>query len=215
MFGRAARLAWGCQPESFSDQRFRAGTPACIAAGTPPEPSSWKCRPYVALSRLDAQQPRPRRHRRNIANCDTPGFKASRTLFSDWLAGRVGPSRRGGRVVAYTQDRATYRERSGPLTHTANPFDLAISRHGFFTVNTAQGPRLTRAGRFDRSRTARSAMRTATRCWTRPASRSLSPADTRSIAGDGTISSENGQIGRIGVVQPSRREPAAGLRATG
>ncbi len=59
----------------------------------------------------------------------------------------------GGRTVAYTQDRATYREQAaGALTQTGNPLDLALSGAGFFTVQTKAGPMLTRAGRFDLQR---------------------------------------------------------------
>ena len=173
---------------------------------------------YVALSRMMAQQRSLEVTATNLANASTPGFKAERMLFSDWL-GRQNQvdTPPGGKTVAYTQDRATYREQAaGPLTHTANPFDIAVSGDGYFTVDTARGPRLTRAGRFTPMADGRmgdqdgNALLDSTGKPLRVAS-----TDTRiTIAADGSVSSENGPLGRIGLVQPtdSRRVTAEGAR---
>src|SRR6185312_7646828 len=149
---------------------------------------------YVALSRLAAQQRAMDVTAANLANASTPGFKASRMLFTDWLSSQTGTnSPRGERSVAFTQDRATYREQApGTLQQTGNPLDLAISGEGYFTVSTPQGPRLTRAGRFspladgtigdsDGNSVLDSAGQKIR----------LSPTDTRlTIAADGTVSGE-------------------------
>jgi flagellar basal-body rod protein FlgF len=161
----------------------------------------------IALSRLVAQSRALDVTATNLANSGTAGFRAERVLFSDWLARE--PSRAeppGGKTLAYTQDRATYRERqSGPLEHTANPLDLALaSAAGWFTVRTSNGPRLTRAGHFQLDATG-AIVDEQGQALLDTAGRPLAttPADTRlTVAGDGTLSSENGQIGKIGVVQP-------------
>ena len=161
---------------------------------------------YVATSRLVAQQRGMDVMANNIANAGTPGFKAERLLFSDWVARQPNArTPRGGQTIAFTQDRATYRENeAGSVSHTANPFDIAIASDGFFTVGTAQGPRLTRAGRFGLTPDGTvadadgDALLDATG---RPVQ--IAQADTRiTVAGDGTISSENGTIGKIGIVRP-------------
>jgi flagellar basal-body rod protein FlgF len=106
-------------------------------------------------------------------------------------------------TVAYAQDRATYRDpRQGTLSQTGNPLDLAIGTDGFFTVQTANGPRLTRAGHFELSPGGAIADDQGEPLLdTNGRPLQLAPADTQiSIAGDGTISSQNGQIGKIGVV---------------
>jgi flagellar basal-body rod protein FlgF len=162
----------------------------------------------IALSRLVAQQRALDVTATNLANAATPGYRAERTLFSDWLQREpAGTEPPGGRLVAYTQDRATYRDRqTGTLQHTANPLDIAITgQAGWFTVATAQGPRLTRAGHFALSATGAIVDEQGNALLdTTGKPLQTAPADTRiSIAGDGTISSENGQIGRIGVVQPA------------
>ena len=162
---------------------------------------------YVALSRLSAQQRALDVSASNLANSGTPGFKSSRVLFSDWLSNQVGTTAPpGDRTIAYTQDRATYREQqSGVLEHTANPLDLAIAGNGFFTVNTPRGPRLTRAGHFTQQ-----ADGTISDIEGNPLLDAagkpmhLSPTDaTITVTADGSVSSESGPIGRIGVVQPA------------
>jgi flagellar basal-body rod protein FlgF len=104
----------------------------------------------IAVSRLAAQQRTMDVMANNIANADTPGFKAERVLFSDWLSRQTGGGAPpGAGTIAYPQDRATWREQqAGTLTHTGNTFDVAMTGDGYFTVNTPRGPRLTRDGRF-------------------------------------------------------------------
>ena len=161
----------------------------------------------VATSRLVAQQRAMDVIAGNIANANTPGFKAERVQFSDWLSRQSGTRGTPGEPsIAYTQDRATWREQhAGTLTHTGNPFDLALTGDGYFTVGTPRGPRLTRNGRFGLmpSGTVADAAGNAL-LDTNGQPVQLSANDTQiSIAGDGTVSSENGQLGKIGVVRPS------------
>ncbi len=161
----------------------------------------------IATSRLVAQQRALDVTADNLANANTPGYKAERVQFSDWLSRQSGGTTPpGGNPIAYTQDRATWREQqAGSLTHTGNPLDVAVTGTGYFTVNTANGPRLTRDGRFGllpSGTIADTAGNPVLDNNGQPIQ--LAPTDTRiTIAGDGTVSSENGQIGKIGVVQPS------------
>jgi flagellar basal-body rod protein FlgF len=161
---------------------------------------------YIAASRLTAQERALGVVADNIANASTPGYKAQRVLFSDYISRQTrAHAPPGGAEIAYTQDRATWRDRrDGALAHTGNPFDLAIAGDGYFTVSTIAGPRLTRAGRFA-PRTDGTVVDAAGDALLDNAGRplQLSPADTTvTVAGDGTVSSENGPIGRIGVVRP-------------
>jgi flagellar basal-body rod protein FlgF len=152
----------------------------------------------IVLSRLSAQQRAMDVTATNIANANTPGYQAERTVFADWLARGTG-----GESIAYTQDRATWRDtRQGSLTHTGNPLDVALSADGYFQVQTAAGVRLTRAGHFALAASGGlvdSLGNPVLDSNNRPIQ--FAPADTNiSIAGDGTISSQNGQIGRLGIV---------------
>ncbi len=164
----------------------------------------------IALSRLVAQSRAMDVTASNLANASTPGYRTERVIFSDWLVREPAASDAtklppGGRVLAFTQDRATYRDpSSGPTLHTANPLDLSIAGSGFFTVNTPAGPRLTRSGHFERASDG-----TIVDAEGLPLLDSngkklqLAQADTFiTIAANGQISSQNGQIGKIGIVQP-------------
>lgn len=158
----------------------------------------------VAASRLIAQQRAVDIAAGNMANANTPGYKSEHLLFSDWLSRQTGADTPpGGKTIAYTQDRASWRDvQPGTISHTGNPFDLALAGDGYFTVSTPRGPRLTRDGRFGLMPDGALADGNGNGVLDsngRPIQ--LSPADTRiTIAGDGTISSENGQLGKVGVV---------------
>lgn len=162
----------------------------------------------IALSRVVAESRALDVIASNIANAGTPGYRAERTLFTAWLARQPGGAEPpGGGPVAFTQDQATYRDTSaGPRTFTGNPLDIAIGDPaGWLTVQTPRGPRLTRAGHFllDASGTVVNAEGDALLDANgRPLQ--TAPTDTRlHITADGTLASENGPIGRIGVVKPN------------
>jgi flagellar basal-body rod protein FlgF len=161
----------------------------------------------IATSRLMAQQNAMDVISTNMANANTPGFRTGRVQFSDWISRQTGTSPpRGGETVAYTQDRATWREpQAGAISHTGNPFDLALAGDGYFTVNTPRGTRLTRDGRFGPmpdGTLADSAGNAVLDTAGNPIK--IAPNDIEvTIAGDGTISGRSGQLGRIGVVKPN------------
>jgi len=170
----------------------------------------------LAASRLVAQQRAMDITANNIANANTPGFRAERVQFCDWTDLQPSASSvPGSGSIAYTQDRATWREpQAGTMTHTGNTFDLAIASDGYFTVNTKAGPRLTRDGRFGLMPGGTLAdIRGNPVLDTTGKPILLSPTGTQiTIAGDGSIASENGPIGKIGVVQPA---DAMKMRAEG
>jgi flagellar basal-body rod protein FlgF len=171
----------------------------------------------IASSRASAQERAIEVTAMNLANMNTAGFQASRVQFSDWLSPQpLGGSIPGEREVAYTQDRATWRDATpGHLTQTGNPFDLALPDGGYFTVNTASGPRLTRDGRFSPGSDGQVVDASGNSLLDvngRPIQ--INPADTRiTITADGGIFSENGPLGRVGVVQvqdPARIQTEGG-----
>jgi flagellar basal-body rod protein FlgF len=161
----------------------------------------------IALSRLTAQTRAMDVIASNIANISTPGYRAERMVFADWLSPQTGTDLpRGDRTLAYTQDRASYRDHAeGTISQTGNPLDLALSGQGFFTVQTPAGTRLTRAGRFTlqgnggiTDEAGNALLDTA------GAPMRIAAADTQlTVTADGTLSSQNGPIGKIAVVSPS------------
>ncbi len=161
----------------------------------------------IALSRLIAQENAMDVRADNIANASTPGFRASRIAFGDYLSRQNGAKApKGGNVIDYTQNRATYRDQSiGAIGETGNPLDLALSNNGYFTVQTAGGVRLTRAGHFQLTADGTITDQNGNALLdvnNRPLQ--LAPTDTNPvITGDGTISSAGGTIGQIAVVTPN------------
>ncbi len=180
-------------------------------------PSRMDIASSIAASRLVAQSRALDVIANNIANADTSGYQAQRTQFADWLVPQdQAHTPPGGRVLAYTQDRATWRETApGPLRHTGNPLDLAIAGGGgYFTVRTKAGPRLTRDGRFGLMPDGTIAD-AAGHPLLDTAGQPLHVGTTDTgltVAADGTLSSSTRRIGRIGVVRP--KDPLA-LRAEG
>jgi flagellar basal-body rod protein FlgF len=161
----------------------------------------------IALSRLTAQSRAMEVTANNIANMSTPGYRAERMVFADFLSAQTGAdSPKGEHSLAYTQDRATYRDRAeGTVTQTGNPLDLALSGDGYFTVQTQAGTRLTRAGRFTLQANggitdeAGNALLDSAGAPLR-----IAAADTQlSVTADGALSSQNGPIGKIAVVTPA------------
>jgi flagellar basal-body rod protein FlgF len=110
---------------------------------------------YIALSRMIAQQRLLDVRASNLANVSTPGFKAERLMFSDYVLRQNGiDTAPGDSSVQMVQDRATYRDwGEGDISRTGNPLDLALQGEGFFAVETSRGERYTRAGRFTISAT--------------------------------------------------------------
>jgi flagellar basal-body rod protein FlgF len=159
---------------------------------------------YIILSRLALQSRATEVLAHNVANADTPGFRAQRPVFAQFVSRQdAGTAPPGGRPVAYVQDRATWREmEAGPVQATGNPLDVAISGEGFFAVETPRGERFTRAGRFSIVQDGQIVdMEGNAVMGAEGNAIALSPNDSRiTIQGDGTVRSENGTLGRLRVV---------------
>lgn len=161
----------------------------------------------IVLSRLTVQSRAMDIVAGNLANMGTPGYRAERPVFADWLLAQsrtTAPA--GDRVLAFVQDRATWRDRAeGTLTHTGNPLDLALSGPGYFSVQTPAGVRLTRAGRFTLQSDGTIADEEGHALLdVNGQTLRAGPADVNlTVAADGAITSRNGPIGKIGVVAPS------------
>tara|TARA_B100000315_G_scaffold122836_1_gene112810 strand:- start:37 stop:789 length:753 start_codon:yes stop_codon:yes gene_type:complete len=99
---------------------------------------------YIALSRQLTLRRELDVIANNIANMNTPAFKAERMVFVEFLE---QPSR--DEKLSFVQDLATARDVSeGPIKKTDNTFDLAISGDGYFSIESPNGERYTRHGRF-------------------------------------------------------------------
>jgi flagellar basal-body rod protein FlgF len=88
----------------------------------------------------------------NMANANTTGYKAERLMFSEFMtpkAGNPGVTGDGARV-SFPGLAGTLADTSeGAFETTGNQLDFAIKGSGFFVVDTPNGPRYTRDGRFE------------------------------------------------------------------
>jgi len=85
----------------------------------------------------------------NIANINTTGYKADRSLFEEYLASGAHEDNfaNSDRRVSFVQDRATFHDFApGPTQETKNPLDVAIDGNAFLVVQTPAGERYTRDG---------------------------------------------------------------------
>ena len=94
----------------------------------------------------------------NIANVNTVGFKAQRLVgrqeeFSDTLASIIGTPPRAAadqeRAPGVTGIQTLTDFSAGPVSHTGNPLNVALTEADtFFVINTPNGEEYTRAGNF-------------------------------------------------------------------
>ncbi len=135
----------------------------------------------------------------NLANASTTGYKSDRAIFTEFLAatGPKSPSLSMGTLGAHTFDME-----QGGLKFTGGQFDLAIQGEGFFTIETAQGPRLTRAGHFQLSAEGTLVDASGNNVLGAGGGTITIPPEATNvqIAGDGTISANGQLIDRIGIV---------------
>lgn len=97
---------------------------------------------YVALSAQLAADKRLATVANNLANLNTPGFRAEQVRFSELL------SETSADKASYVSEGETFTSlRPGPITQTSNPLDLAVDGHGWFAVATPDGVGYTRDGR--------------------------------------------------------------------
>lgn len=154
---------------------------------------------YVGLSRQMTLRRALEIAANNIANLDTAGFKIEQQMLATDPA---SPPPIGADPIAFVVDKGIARDFSqGALEETGNTFDLAIEGDGFFAVDTPNGARYTRDGRFTvdaQNQIVNKAGQTVQDASGRPIT--LNPnAPPPSIAKDGTISQGAASLGKIGV----------------
>jgi len=162
---------------------------------------------YVGLSRQVTLQRALDITANNIANVDTAGFKVESLMVQD--DPETPASAPSTQPINYVLDHGLARNfGQGALEATGSPFDVAIEGAGFFTIQTANGPRYTRDGRFTIDATGKLTDKQGDPVL--DASGSPITLDPRNgqpaIAKDGTISqtSPTGQalqVGKLGVVR--------------
>lgn len=159
---------------------------------------------YIALSRQNALWRQLDVIATNMANANTPAYKAEQMMFREFLVDTRSSNRATGGKLSFVQDTALLRDtREGPLTKTDNPLDVGIHGDGYFQIETQAGMRYTRNGHFRLDETG---MLVNTQGFAVMDKNDqpiiFAPNETRiAIAGDGTVSTENGVVANLKVVR--------------
>ncbi|MBC7905144.1 MAG: flagellar basal-body rod protein FlgF [Rhodospirillaceae bacterium] len=170
---------------------------------------------YIALSRQSALWRQLDVVANNMANANTPAYKGEQMMFREFLMDTRSSDRATGTKLSYVQDVGVLRDtREGPLTKTDNPLDVGIHGEGYYEIETQAGMRYTRNGHFRMDEAGMlvnsqgfAVMDTADNPII------FAPNETRiEIAGDGTVSTENGTVAQLKVVRFANEQS---MRKTG
>jgi len=156
---------------------------------------------YAAMAGLVARSQALDTAAANLANAQTPGYRAEREFFRSVLLGPDALSSQLGRTVnnfgLLGGDRLNLGQ--GAIQQTGNPLDLAIEGQGFFSIQTANGPRFTRDGGFQRSRTGLLVTAAGEPVLSAAGQPIQVPPGEVSVGSDGALSVAGGVVANIGV----------------
>ncbi|HHB81369.1 MAG TPA: flagellar hook-basal body complex protein [Aliiroseovarius sp.] len=156
---------------------------------------------YTTLSRQSGLLGEMQVVANNIANLSTTGFRKEGVVFSEFVkALEDDPSL----SMALGNVRITDLEQ-GTLAQTGGTFDFAIEGEGFFMLEGADGPLLTRAGAFLPSETGELVTADGLRLLDSGGAPVFIPPDATSVslAADGTLSANGRPLTEIGLFTPS------------
>lgn len=154
---------------------------------------------YIAMSRQATLERELDVTANNLANVNTPSYKAERVVFREFLM----DTQRRAPALSYVQDLGQYRVMDeGPIRQTGNPLDVAISGDGFLVVDTELGERYTRHGRMQLDANGTLVTGTGEPILGAAGPIVIPPGETDiSISGDGVISGRDGELGQLRVVR--------------
>jgi flagellar basal-body rod protein FlgF len=156
---------------------------------------------YAAMTGLLARTQALDTAAANLANAQTPGYRAEREFFRSVLLGPDAMDSQLGQTVNHYGllggDRLSMSQ--GALQQTGNPLDLAIEGEGFFEVQTAHGPRFTRDGSFHRAQNATLVTAAGEPVLSAGGKPIFIPPGEVSIGTDGVLSVAGGAVGVVGV----------------
>ena len=151
----------------------------------------------AAQTRLDALA-------NNLANANTPGFKAERVLQRAEKAGEIAPPPTAI-PTPVTREFVQTDFTQGPVNQSDNPLDVALAGEGFFVVKTERGERLTRSGNFTIDAEGYLATSDGSRVQGTSGDISI-PESPVVIASDGTVRAGEQRVGQLRVVTVEKVE---------
>ncbi len=156
---------------------------------------------YAAMTGLVARNQALDTAASNLANAQTPGYRAEREYFRSVLLGPDALDSQLGHTVnnygLLGGDSLSMAQ--GALQQTGNPLDLAIEGQGFFAVQTRDGIRYTRDGSFHRSQDGLLMTAAGEGVLSSSGKKIMLPPGDPSVGADGSISIAGGVVTRVGV----------------
>jgi flagellar basal-body rod protein FlgF/flagellar basal-body rod protein FlgG len=156
---------------------------------------------YAAMTGLVARTQALDTAAANLANAQTPGYRAEREFFRSVLLGPDALTSQLGKTVnnfgLLGGDRLDMDQ--GALTSTGNPLDLAIEGEGFFQVQTPNGLRYTRDGGFHRSPTGQLVTGAGEPVLSDGGKTIQLPPGDVTVGSDGVVSVAGGEVATVGV----------------
>lgn len=157
---------------------------------------------YAAMTGLVARTQALDTAAGNLANAQTPGYRAEREYFRSVFLGPDALDSQLGRTVndfgLLGGDRLSMTQ--GALTATGNVLDLAIQGDGFFQILTANGIRYTRDGSFHRSPGGQLVTAAGEPVLSSSGQPIPVPPGEPSVGADGVLSVAGGAVATVGVV---------------
>jgi flagellar basal-body rod protein FlgF/flagellar basal-body rod protein FlgG len=156
---------------------------------------------YAAMTGLVARTQALDTIASNMANAQTPGYRAEREYFRSALLGPDAQTSQLGRTVnnygVLGGDHLSMGQ--GALQTTGNPLDLAIEGQGFFQVKTANGISYTRDGSFQRTTTGQLVTSAGEPVLSSTGQTINIPPGEISVGASGALSVAGGAVATIGV----------------
>lgn len=156
---------------------------------------------YVGLSRQMILRREMEIIANNIANMDTNGFKVE-SMIQKTDPSEPAVTLGGPRPVKFVAPDGVARDfGQGVLTRTGGELDMAIEGQGFFQVQTPQGPRFTRDGRFTTDTTGRLVTQGGHAVLDASGGEIVIDAEKGqvSVGSDGSMSQGNETVGKVGL----------------
>lgn len=162
----------------------------------------------IALSRATALERKMALVANNIANMNTTGYKAESPLFTEYL---VDPeeARTANDLYSMVLDQGTVRNVAmGPILQTGNPLDIALEGDGYLQVETLDGLRYTRSGSLSMDSNRILINSAGLPVLDDTGNQITIPANIQNImvSADGSISTENGQLAKLGLYRFDREQ---------
>ncbi|MBF0093912.1 MAG: flagellar basal-body rod protein FlgF [Alphaproteobacteria bacterium] len=176
---------------------------------------------YIALSRQSALARKMEIVANNLANANTVGFKTEQPVFVEYLVKTQNNERPFDDKLSFVQDIGVFRDtRDGAMSFTGNPLDVAMNGEGYLVVDAGDSQQYTRGGHLQLNESGQLVTGEGLPVLsTQDLPFFFAPNETSiTINHDGTVRTENGEVGRLRVVKfeddQSLRKVRGGLYST-